>query len=93
MSEDRTSRGVEHLQAAALEMIGAARAFLDAVEDVVSDPEKVAEVVAVVESVAEAAVRAAAPRPAAGPDVAEPVDPPGREARPRRGSVEPIRVS
>jgi len=37
--------GVEHLQAAAHEMIAAGRAFLDAVEDVVRDRDAVASVV------------------------------------------------
>jgi len=46
MSDERATRGVEHLQAAALEMIAAARAFLDVAEDLVADKEKVADVVA-----------------------------------------------
>lgn len=52
MNDERAARGVEHLQAAAMEMIAAARAFLDVVEDVVADPEKVADVVSAVGSVA-----------------------------------------
>lgn len=56
---DRAAEAVDHLQSAALEMIAAARAFLDVVEDVVADPDKVAEVVATVGSVADAAARAA----------------------------------
>src|SRR5262245_60689096 len=52
MTDERAARGVEHLQAAAMEMIAAARAFLDVVEDVVADPEKVADVVSAVSSVA-----------------------------------------
>lgn len=42
MADDRDGRvsdGVAHLQAAAREMIAAARAFLDAAEEVVEDPE------------------------------------------------------
>lgn len=35
---DRTGDGVAHLQAAAREMIAAARAFLDVAEEVVEDP-------------------------------------------------------
>ncbi|MFN8039228.1 MAG: hypothetical protein U0Q07_08470 [Acidimicrobiales bacterium] len=56
---DRAAEAVDHLQTAALEMIAAARAFLDVVEDVVADREKVAEVVATVGTVADAAARAA----------------------------------
>jgi len=52
INDERAARGVEHLQAAAKEMIAAARAFLDVVEDVVADPEKVADVVSAVGSVA-----------------------------------------
>lgn len=35
---DRTGEGMAHLQAAAREMIAAARAFLDVAEEVVEDP-------------------------------------------------------
>lgn len=42
MDDDRAGEGVDHLQAAARELIAAARAFLDVAEDVVRDP-KVAE--------------------------------------------------
>jgi hypothetical protein len=41
-AEDRAGEGVEHLQAAAKELIEAARAFLDVADDLVRDP-KVAE--------------------------------------------------
>lgn len=40
MDERRSAEGVEHLQAAARELLGAARAFLDVVEDVVEDSER-----------------------------------------------------
>lgn len=56
---DRAAEAVDHLQVAATELIAAARAFLDVVEDVVADRDKVAEVVATVGSVADAAARAA----------------------------------
>ena len=42
MDDERAGEGVEHLQAAAHELIAAARAFLDVAEDLVRDP-KVAE--------------------------------------------------
>lgn len=37
-TDDRIKEGVEHLQNAALEMIAAARIFLDVAEDIVRDP-------------------------------------------------------
>lgn len=40
MDERRTAEGVEHLQAAARELLGAARAFLDVVEEVVEDSDR-----------------------------------------------------
>jgi hypothetical protein len=41
---DRAREGLEHLQAAARELIQAARAMLDVAEDLVNDPEAVASV-------------------------------------------------
>ena len=48
MDERRTAEGVEHLQAAARELLGAARAFLDVVEDVVDDPDRLSGAAATV---------------------------------------------
>lgn len=45
MSEQRAAEGLEHLQAAALELLAAARAFLDVAEDLVRDPGAAATVV------------------------------------------------
>lgn len=69
--------GIEHLQAAANEMIAAARSFLDAVENVVHDRDAMATVVDTLSSVAHAASQAAskvnpvrdrtAPNPGSGP--------------------------
>jgi hypothetical protein len=59
MNDEKAAEGIDHLQAAALEMIEAARAFLDVVEEVVSDREKVAGVASTISSVATAAARAA----------------------------------
>lgn len=59
MNDERAAEGLDHLQTAALELIQAARAFLDVAEDLVADRDKVAEVVAAVGSVADAATRAA----------------------------------
>ncbi len=50
---DSASEGVEHLQAAAKEMLAAARSFLDAVEDVVADRDKMNAMVGVVVEVME----------------------------------------
>jgi hypothetical protein len=38
VNEERARQGMEHLQAAAIEVISAVRAFLDIAEDVVRDP-------------------------------------------------------
>ena len=40
MSEPRAQEGIDHLQRAALELIAAARAFLDVAEDVVTDRDR-----------------------------------------------------
>ena len=45
MNEERAVEGVEHLQNAALELIEAARAFLDVAEDLVRDPAAAATIV------------------------------------------------
>lgn len=45
MNEQRAREGVEHLQAAALEVIAAIRAFLDVAEDLVRDPGRVSGLV------------------------------------------------
>jgi len=66
VNEDRANQGLDHLQAAALEMIHAARAFLDVAEEVVADQDKVAEIVHVLGSVADAATRAARGEPLRG---------------------------
>ena len=56
MNDERAAEGLDHLQAAALEMIAAARAFLDVAEDLVADREKVSEVVAAFVEAGEAAL-------------------------------------
>jgi hypothetical protein len=59
-ADDRsTAEGIDHLQAAASEMIAAARSFLDAVEGVVHDRDAVASVVDTLSTVAHAASQAA----------------------------------
>ena len=58
MNDERAAEGLDHLQSAALEMIAAARAFLDVAEDLVADRDKVAEVVAAFGTIADAATQA-----------------------------------
>ena len=45
MNDERAAEGIEHLQNAALEIIEAARAFLDVAEDLVRDPAAAATIV------------------------------------------------
>lgn len=53
--EDHAREGLEHLQAAAREVIQATRSLLDAAEELVEDPSAVQSVVASVAAVAQAA--------------------------------------
>ena len=68
MNEERARQGVEHLQAAAIEVIAALRAFLDVAEEVVRDPAGAASIASSLLDVArppsdpEAAPAAAEPR-------------------------------
>jgi N-formylglutamate amidohydrolase len=45
MNDERAVEGLEHLQTAALELIAAARAFLDVAEEVVREPGVAATIV------------------------------------------------
>jgi len=54
-TEDWAKAGMEHLQAAAREMIHATRALLDAAEELVDDPAAVQHLVGTLASVAQAA--------------------------------------
>jgi hypothetical protein len=53
--EDLARAGVEHLQAAAREVIQATRSLLDAAEELVEDPSAVQHLVGTIASVAQAA--------------------------------------
>ncbi len=53
--EDRARDGLDHLQAAAKEMIKAARALLDVAEELVEDPSTVTAVVGALGSLVQAA--------------------------------------
>ena len=70
MSDERAKQGVEHLQAAAIEMIAAFRAFLDVAEEVVRDPSAVTAFAASLVETAKAA--ATTPTDPAGGPAAEP---------------------
>jgi hypothetical protein len=80
MSDDRTREGLEHLQAAALELIAAGRAFLDVAEELVKEPATAAVVVRAAGTMARAAQQAAQPsRPGAAADANDSPPPPGEE--------------
>ncbi len=67
---DAVERGTEHLQTAAREMLSAARAFLDAVEDLVEDPERIKELGSAVGTVAQQVARVGRSAMADGSDTA-----------------------
>lgn len=62
----RASEGTEHLQAAARELIAAARSFLDVAEDAIEDSEVVDEVGALLRDLGRRAASAASPERAGG---------------------------
>jgi hypothetical protein len=67
--EDLARAGVEHLQAAAKEVIQATRSLLDAAEELVDDPSAVQNLVGTIASVAQAAaVRLRGDSAGSGPD-------------------------
>ena len=84
MNDERARQGVEHLQAAAIEVIAALKAFLDVAEEVVRDPAGVA-------ALASTLLDAARPAPSAPHDPADPSDPEAAPAAEPR--VTRIRVS
>ncbi len=84
-ADDFVGQGLEHLQAAAREMIQASRSLLDAAEQLVDDPRSVQDLVATLSAVAAAA--AGRLRPPAHPGS-------GREEGPDDdGQVQRIRIS
>lgn len=67
--EDLARAGVEHLQAAAREVIQATRSLLDAAEELVDDPSAVQNLVGTIASVAQAAAARLRGEPTgSGPD-------------------------
>ena len=81
--EQRAAQGLLHLQGAAVQLIAAARAFLDVAEDLVQDPAAAASVVQTLGALAGAARAewAGAPRASAQPPAPEAGDPPARVTR------------
>ena len=55
-AEDKVHEGIEHLQAAAREMIQATRSLLDAAEELIEDPRSVQDLVGSLAHAAQAAV-------------------------------------
>ena len=90
--DDRVAEGLAHLQTAAREAIAAARAFLDAAEDLIGDPAVAAAVVDALGSVVREAVRRAGGA-AGGTAGAADVDGAGGAAGDGGGGVERVRVS
>jgi hypothetical protein len=66
--DDKVQQGLEHLQAAAREMIQATRSLLDAAEELVDDPKAVQGLVGTLASVAQAAAVRFRPGAPAGDD-------------------------
>jgi hypothetical protein len=58
---DRAREGIQHLQAAARELIHAARALLDVAEDLVDDPAAIATLAGALGAMGDAARRATIP--------------------------------
>lgn len=67
-SEDHARAGMEHLQAAAREVIKATRSLLDAAEELVEDPAAVQSIVGTIASVAQAAAARLRSDPTPAPD-------------------------
>jgi len=92
-AQERAREGVQHLQAAARELIAAARAALDVAEQWVEDPEALASAVSVLAGLGELARRTAGTTPpgagpAARPGPGGPADP-GDDAGPDGDGDEP----
>lgn len=65
--DDLARAGMEHLQAAAREVIQATRSLLDAAEELVDDPAAVQSLVGTLTSLAQAAAGRLRPDPTSGP--------------------------
>jgi hypothetical protein len=92
VADERVAEGVDHLQAAALEMIAAARVFLDVAEDLVTDPERVAGTLASLAALADLIGRSGRQRAGAPPgDASGEAETGDRDAR--RSRLRSIEVS
>jgi hypothetical protein len=89
---ERGREGLDHLQAAALEAISAARAFLDVAEELVREPGAVSEALRAVAAAAAASARAAETggRGNADPGAPDGGGDPGHGADPAGGGVRRI---
>ena len=67
-AEDKVAQGIEHLQAAAREMIKATRSLLDAAEELVDDPKSVQDLVGSLTHAAQMAASRLRPTGAEGGD-------------------------
>jgi len=88
---DRARDGIQHLQAAAREMIHAARALLDVAEDLIDDPAAVATLVGALGAIGDTARRRAT-TPSAAEDDGEHGDEDGTGAVPEP-TIERITVA
>jgi len=107
VNDERARQGIEHLQAAAFEVISAVRAFLDVAEDLVRDPSTAAglatSLMDVAATAASVVAHAAAPQPASSsanpgapahrPEPSDAPEPPDGQAESGDSRVTRIRVS
>jgi hypothetical protein len=89
VTDERAAAAIDHLQKAALEVIEAARAALDLLEDVVQDPAGLAAVLTQVGQVADSVVSSMARAAAAS---STPPDEPATGEPPGPAASEPTRV-
>ena len=87
---DDIRSSLEHLQAAAHEVIQATRSLLDAAEDLIDDPAAVQGVVATLASVAQAAAARLRSEPPSAPGASSPD---GDDDDPDDGRVQRIRIT
>jgi hypothetical protein len=89
VNDERAAEAVDHLQAAALELIEAARAFLDVAEELVSDRDRLSDLADTVGEMAVAAGRLVRPVAGTGPGGTPGADDPGAPRHPTSGRPTP----
>ena len=67
-ADDKVHQGIEHLQAAAREMIQATRSLLDAAEELVDDPKSIQDLVGSLTAAAQMAASRFRPGATGGPE-------------------------